>query len=240
MQPSTVESADRCVKSEWALKEQIFLYKYKEGQDLPLHSSTFCSQLDDVANKNQAGAVVVAQLPERLLLIPKTRGLNPVIGEFVKKFYLTSNVSKNKEKEVGDGPFLKKYESCNPISSLGPTRLVPVQWTEGGKHFVYVGLECDLSQLQSRYLFVVEYFFNTSSTTEYLFVTCLWFQLEAFDKYNLTLENLGAEWPDLWKLFHLVKGLVTCLRFQFNWKLLISTTLNLNAQEQCDQIWQPI
>ena len=67
MQPSTVESADRCVKSEWALKEQIFLYKYKEGQDLPLHSSTFCSQLDDVANKNQAGAVVVAQLPERLL-----------------------------------------------------------------------------------------------------------------------------------------------------------------------------
>ena len=60
-----------------------------------------------MANKKvDEGAVVVAQLVERLLPIPEIRGSNPVNG----KFYLLSAIlkSKNKEKEAGNGPLKKE------------------------------------------------------------------------------------------------------------------------------------
>ena len=51
-------------------------------------------------------AVVVAQLVERSLPTPEIRGSNPNIG----KFYLPigNRKEENKEKEAGNGPFLKK------------------------------------------------------------------------------------------------------------------------------------
>ena len=56
--------------------------------------------------------VVVAQLVEWLLPIPEVRGLNPVIGKnlFILNICLLSTVywkDENKEKEAGNGPFLK-------------------------------------------------------------------------------------------------------------------------------------
>ena len=55
----------------------------------------------------------MAQLVERLLLIPEVRGSNPVIGKkiFKSNIGLLSTVyckDKNKEKEAGNGPFFKK------------------------------------------------------------------------------------------------------------------------------------
>ena len=58
-------------------------------------------------------AVVVAQLVELSLPIPEVRGSNPVIGKdlFISNICLLTTVywkDENKEKETGNGPFLKK------------------------------------------------------------------------------------------------------------------------------------
>ena len=57
-------------------------------------------------------AVVVAQLVEQLLPIPGVRSSNPVISKklFILNICLLSTVywkDENKEKEAGNGPFLK-------------------------------------------------------------------------------------------------------------------------------------
>ena len=59
------------------------------------------------------GAVVVAQLVERSLPIPKVHGSNPVNGKniFLLNICLLSTVywkAENKEKEAENGPYLKK------------------------------------------------------------------------------------------------------------------------------------
>ena len=59
------------------------------------------------------GEVVVAQLVGRLLPIPEDRGSNPVIGKnlLISNICILSTVywkDENKEKEAGNGPFLKK------------------------------------------------------------------------------------------------------------------------------------
>ena len=59
--------------------------------------------------------MVVAQLVERLLLIPEARGSNPVIGKnlFILNICLLSTVywkDENKEKEAGMAHFFKKND----------------------------------------------------------------------------------------------------------------------------------
>ena len=52
--------------------------------------------------------MVVAQLAERSLLTPEIRGLNPDIGNENFQMYICQLLfrkDKNKEKEVGNGPF---------------------------------------------------------------------------------------------------------------------------------------
>ena len=67
--------------------------------------------------------MVVAQLVMRSLHIPKIRGSNPVIGNFI--FYQLNRKDENKEKEAGDGtiknPLLLKFHfvaSCAPVQVL--------------------------------------------------------------------------------------------------------------------------
>ena len=70
-------------------------------------------------NEVRKREVVVAQLAERSLMIPEDLGSNPVIGNFYLNIYLPLTVcrkDKNKEKEAGNGPFLKK-EAYLPIRS---------------------------------------------------------------------------------------------------------------------------
>ena len=58
------------------------------------------------------GSGCVAQLVEQLLPIPEVRGSNPVIGKKILNICLLSTVywkDNNKEKEAGNGPFLKNY-----------------------------------------------------------------------------------------------------------------------------------
>ena len=61
----------------------------------------------------QPGEVVVAQLVERSLPIPEVRRSNPAIGKnilILNNYCILSTVyekTKNKEKEAGNGPFLK-------------------------------------------------------------------------------------------------------------------------------------
>ena len=63
--------------------------------------------------------MVVAQLVERSLPIPEVCGLNPVIGKnllILNNYCILSTVywkDKNKEKEAGNGPFLKCF-CCIP------------------------------------------------------------------------------------------------------------------------------
>ena len=55
-------------------------------------------------------AVVVAQLVEQSLPKPEVHGLNPTIGEILLIIVYCQLYwkGKNKEKEAGNGPFLKK------------------------------------------------------------------------------------------------------------------------------------
>ena len=87
--------------------------------------------------KEEWAVVVVAQLVERLLHIPEVRSSNPVIG---KNLYWTFPVNyieetKIKEKEVGNGVFLKKqskkYFNVVPAGFIDMF-MVPVwvQWVE--------------------------------------------------------------------------------------------------------------
>ena len=64
-------------------------------------------------------AVFVGQLVERSLPLPEVRGSKPVIGKnlFMLNICLLSTVywiDENKEKEAGNGPFLKKKISDIP------------------------------------------------------------------------------------------------------------------------------
>ena len=52
-------------------------------------------------------AVVVAQLVERLLLTPEICGSNPDVGKILST-NCKNRKDKNKEKEAGNGPSLKK------------------------------------------------------------------------------------------------------------------------------------
>ena len=67
--------------------------------------------------------MVSAQLVERLLPIPEVRGSNPVIGELLF-IYSLSTVLKD-EKEAGNGPFKKhkNFSYDSPSSDLLPTFL---------------------------------------------------------------------------------------------------------------------
>ena len=62
----------------------------------------------------QKGAVVVAQLDKRSLLIPEIRRSNPVIGKFLYWIYslLTVEKTKIKKKEGGISPFLDRQKGC--------------------------------------------------------------------------------------------------------------------------------
>ena len=69
------------------------------------------------------GSGCVAQLVERSLPIPEVHGLNPVIGKnlFILNICLLSTAywkDKNKEKEAGIGPFLKKFIFLNYWNEL--------------------------------------------------------------------------------------------------------------------------
>ena len=58
--------------------------------------------------RKQKGEVVVAQLAERLLMIPEDPGSNPAIGNFYLNIYLLLTVCRkdeNKEKEAENGPY---------------------------------------------------------------------------------------------------------------------------------------
>ena len=67
---------------------------------------------DCVGKVHHCPTVVVAQLVERSLLIPKVRGSNPVIGKnyiehlFIVYCQLCIEKTKIKKKEAVDGPFL--------------------------------------------------------------------------------------------------------------------------------------
>ena len=68
--------------------------------------------LVDAAQRLTTWAVVVAQLAERSLPISEDPGSNPVIGDFCWAFIyclLVVETTKNKEKVVGNGPFLKSF-----------------------------------------------------------------------------------------------------------------------------------
>ena len=61
------------------------------------------------AKVKQTRAVVVAQLADRLLLIPKVHGSNPVIGKnlYIEHLFIYCQLclkDENKEKEAGYGP----------------------------------------------------------------------------------------------------------------------------------------
>ena len=66
---------------------------------------------------NFLGAVVVAQLVEWSLPIPKVHGSNPAIGKnlFISIEHLFT-INENREKEAGDGPFKKNLGLCDPSS----------------------------------------------------------------------------------------------------------------------------
>ena len=91
---------------KWAIVE-------KEGRILKLSKrySQFLitvPEREKLRDKKIKAAVVVAQLAEQLLLTPEIRGLNPDIG--YENFQmcicqLLFRKDKNKEKEVGNGPF---------------------------------------------------------------------------------------------------------------------------------------
>ena len=70
--------------------------------------------------------MVVAQLVERLLLIPEVRGLNPIIGKIYIDHLFTCLPStvlywkdENKYKEAGNGPHLKKTISIWKVRNVG-------------------------------------------------------------------------------------------------------------------------
>ena len=58
-------------------------------------------------------AVVVAQSVEWSLPIPEVRGSNPVIGKHLNRTFTVNCIEKTKikEKEAGNGPFLKDMSS---------------------------------------------------------------------------------------------------------------------------------
>ena len=61
-------------------------------------------------------AIVVVQLAERLLPIPETHSLNPVIGKFLYWTHLLLTVEKTKiKKQAGDGPFTKTLLSTSKM-----------------------------------------------------------------------------------------------------------------------------
>ena len=65
----------------------------------------------------------MAQLAEWLLMIPEDPGSNPVIGNFYLNIYLLLTVCRkdeNKEKEAGNGPFLKKTTLVTLSAAAGP------------------------------------------------------------------------------------------------------------------------
>ena len=71
----------------------------------------------------------LAQLVERLIPIPEVRSSNPDIGIklFLLNICLLSSVywkDENKEKEAGDGPFLKKIDDMNISYQLKSFRLL--------------------------------------------------------------------------------------------------------------------
>ena len=75
--------------------------------------------------------VVVAQLVEQSLPIPEIRGLNPVIDKnlYILNICLLSHVSwkdENKEKEAGNGPFLKILSNFNKIVHFAVTKVVKI------------------------------------------------------------------------------------------------------------------
>ena len=76
-----------------------------------------------MSTKKLFRAVVVAQLVEGLLPIPEVRCSNPVIGELLF-IYSLSTVLKD-EKEAGNGPFKKhkNFSYDSPSSDLLPTFL---------------------------------------------------------------------------------------------------------------------
>ena len=58
----------------------------------------------------------MAQLVERLLLTPEIRNSNPNIGKIYRPIVNLSGKDKNKEKEAGKGPSLKKYYNPTLLS----------------------------------------------------------------------------------------------------------------------------
>ena len=71
----------------------------------------------------------MAQLVERLLLTPEIRNSNPNIGKIYRPIVNLSGKDKNKEKEAGKGPSLKKY--YNPTLLSCPVIEILVSTKEG-------------------------------------------------------------------------------------------------------------
>ena len=82
-----------------------------------------------------AGAVVVAQLAERLLPTPEIRGSNPDIGNKLFRMHICKLLSikdENKEKEARNGPIFLKKEGTIAQRRSCSTMLFPFNNSSSG------------------------------------------------------------------------------------------------------------